>query len=78
MREVILDNRGDVGYCVKRLIRADDQAADDFTTNGYLCDQWTGQFGLRFGPEEGPIDKLPEELLDDQGETLPPRPEEAE
>jgi hypothetical protein len=80
MREVILDNRdkGDVGYCTKRLIRKDDQAADDFTSAGYLCDQWTGQYGLRFGPEEGPIDKLPDEIVDDFGETQPPRPDEEE
>ncbi len=78
LRKVILEKKGEVGFCQKRLVRADDQAADDFTTAGYLCEQWSGAFGMRFGPEEGPVDKLPDELLDDIGEENPPRPGEEE
>jgi hypothetical protein len=73
LRQVILGNRGEVGYCLKRIIRKDPQAGDDFTCAGYLCDQWSGAYGTRF---EGAVSKLPDEVLDDMGEKNPPRPGE--
>lgn len=75
LEQAILHKRGMVGYCTKRIVRGDDAARDDFTSAGYLCDTWSGAHGLRFGREEGPIDKLPAEILDDRGEALPPRPD---
>jgi hypothetical protein len=78
MRRVLLETPGVWGACQKRIARRDPQAADHFTHFEYLCDTWTGAFGQVFGPEVGPVDKLPEELLDDRGEALPRRPEEAE
>ena len=76
LRDVIDGNRGDVGYCMRRLIRRDKQAADHFTSAGYLCDQWSGAFGLKVGPEGAPAEKLPDELLEAMGEKNPPRPGE--
>jgi len=78
IRRTIQENRGLVGYCMKRIVRRDRAAGDDFTSAGYLCDQWSGAYGLKFGPADGPVDKLPEELLDDMGESLPATPREEE
>lgn len=71
LRLAILEKRGLVGYCTARIVRGDDAAGADFTSAGYLCDTWSGAHGIRFGPELGPIDKLPAEILDDLGEPPP-------
>lgn len=78
MRKAILGRRGWVGHCLIRMLRTDKQAADDFTAAGYLCDSWSGAHGLTFPREEGPPDKLPDEILDDRGESQPARPGEEE
>ncbi len=71
MRRVLLSTPGIWGECQKRIARKDRQAGDHFTHFEYLCETWSGAFGQTFGPEHGPVDKLPEELLDDRGEKLP-------
>jgi len=74
MDRIVLDGLGVVGLCTNRDARTDEQRSSDFCHHKYICDRWTGR--VIFGPQDGPIDPLPEEVWDRLGDKVAGRKED--
>lgn len=56
--------KGEIGLCRGKGVDRNDNPVD-FTHAGYLCHKWSGREGSSVATSAKPLDKLPDELLDD-------------